>query len=251
MALAALVVGGCRDKDPETARPTTVPPPVETTPATTAATTTTKPSPPRTTATLSVEIVPGTARISGTVLGPAGPVAGATVRVERFVGSEVATMDVNAGDGTFSLLSIRGGRYRVRAWKQPDLVQTEPEAFFLAADEARTVELRVTRVAEVAAQAKADPERPRVGETFTMTVFLYAGVVTDQGIVQAYGRADVPVQIVVGPGLVLQSPDQAVTDGGGNASFAAACQSPGQHSAEIVVVGTPYRTPLTLPACEG
>jgi hypothetical protein len=253
VAVVLLVLGaeGCRGSGGDRAGPTTAPAPeitAETSPPTAGSTTTTRPSPPRTTTTLPLDLAPGSARISGTVVGPQGPVAGATVRVERLLGTQVASTDVGAGSGSFNLPGIRGGRYRVRAWKTPDLVQTEPEVFFLAADEVKTIELRVTPVSDISVQATVEPDALPRDEPFTINVFVYAGVVGDQGTVQAYARANVPVQIVLGPGLGLQSPDRATTDSGGNATFRAVCRQPGQQTADVIV-GPSARLPLGLPAC--
>ncbi|MFN2502720.1 MAG: carboxypeptidase regulatory-like domain-containing protein [Acidimicrobiales bacterium] len=233
--------------------PTTVPAPVETTvpvPTTLAPTTvpTTIPGPPRTTMAIPVDISPGSARITGTVVGPAGPVAGAVVRIERLVGAEVATADVSAANGSFSLPSVRGGRYRVRAWKQPDLVQSEPEVFFLAADEAKNVELSVTQVSAVTVQASVDPDPLPPADSFVIGVFVYAGSVSDQGTVQAAPRAGQEVQIVLGAGLIGFPPDRAVTDAGGRANFRARCRTPGPQAAELVV-GAANRVPVPLPDC--
>src|SRR5438132_10480239 len=46
------------------------------------------------TTTTSIPLGPGGAGLSGTVVGPAGPVAGATVHVERLVGDGVGSLDV-------------------------------------------------------------------------------------------------------------------------------------------------------------
>ena len=227
---------------------TTSAPPIETTlePTTTARPTTS--GVPRTTTTQPVEILSGNARISGTVLGPQGPVVGAIVRVERLVGSEVATMDVAAPTGSYSLVGIRGGRYRVRAWKTPDLVQLEPAVFFLTADENRTVDLSLTRVSEVSVQTTVEPDPPPPAEPFAITVFLYAGVVSDQGVVQANPRAGQQVQILLGPGLALVSGDRSVTDAAGRVGFAARGLGPGPQSADLALSDA-LRVPLNLPPC--
>ena len=51
--------------------------------------------------------------INGTVLGPGGAVAGATVQADRLVGDQVAsTQATTAADGSFTISSVLGGRYR-------------------------------------------------------------------------------------------------------------------------------------------
>src|SRR4051794_13073442 len=76
--------------------------------------------PGRTTTT--VDNSPGQASMAGLVLAPDGAVPGATVHVERLVGDTVLAIDVATNpDGTWRLDNIKGGRYRLRAWRAPDL----------------------------------------------------------------------------------------------------------------------------------
>ena len=77
-------------------------------------------------------IGPGAATLNGTVIGPEGPVGGATVEADRLVGDQVAaTQTTTAADGSWSISSILGGRYRIRAWQQPSLAVTTPQILFL------------------------------------------------------------------------------------------------------------------------
>lgn len=220
--------------------PTTAGPPVVTT----------APGRPRTTTTTEpVELLGGGARIFGNVLGPQGLATGAVVRVERLVGSEEAVLDVGAGTGGYNVQSLKGGRYRVRAWRAPDMILLEPEVFFLAADEQKNLDLRLTRVSEVNVRPSTDPDRLPAQEPFTLTLFLYAGSVTADGILEAIPRANETMQLAPGPGLALVSSDRATTDGGGRAVFRLRCLSAGSVSADVVFsVG---RFPVALPNCPG
>jgi len=232
--------------------PTTVPTTIEDTlPATSAPPTTftTTPGRPRTTLTEPVDMLGGAARISGNVIGAQGNVVGATVRVERLVNDQVSTMDLNAFNGAYSLGGIRGGAYRVRAWKQPDLLLLEPAVFFLAADEQKTLDLKVDRVADVNVRTTLDPSSPPAQDPFSVTVFLYAGAVSGHGELQAIPRANTPVQLVVGQGLGLSGNGQAVTDSNGRARFQVRCLAAGPVNADLLV--STFRLGLGLPACPG
>lgn len=249
----ALVAAACGGDDDEPPAPTTSTQVVETTIETTttlpAVTTTTMPRPPRTTTTVPTDLGPGGARIEGAVNGPQGLVQGASVRIERLVDDEVASVDVVAGDGRFALPSIRGGSYRLRAWKAPDLALTTPEVFFLAADETKTVDLRLTRVSDVTIRVDRDVEQLPAEESFTVTVQVYAGAVTDQGTIQGVSKPGLSVQVTVGAGLSLQGPDRATTDASGRASFRMRCTAPGPAVADAVIDGN--RMSLGLPNCPG
>src|SRR5205085_7477933 len=102
------------------------------------------PVPGRTTT--SVDNGPGKARLVGNVVGPEGGVPGATVHVERLVGDTVLATDVASNlDGTWQVNGVKGGRYRVRGWRAPDLALVGPVVFFLNGDETRTISLALGR----------------------------------------------------------------------------------------------------------
>ena len=78
------------------------------------------------------------------MLGPTGPVPGATVHIERLVGDAVGVADIQSDPaGHYHMQGILGGRYRVRAFvPHPiDLAQTQPVIFFLANTEAKPLNL--------------------------------------------------------------------------------------------------------------
>ncbi len=248
LVIVAACDGGSEEVGPTTV-PTTAPPSTATTPPTTTPPlTTTVPGAPRSTTTLATEISPGSARISGTVQGPDGPVAGASVRVERLVADQVTSVELSAPTGSFNLPSIRGGRYLVRAWKQPDLYQPAAEAFFLGADEQKTVELRMAKVSDFNVQTTVEPTPLPRDEPFTITVFLYAGSVSREGFLQANPRAGQAIEVVLGPGMGMTSTNRATTDSEGKARFSARCRTPGPQSGELRV-SAEVRLPLTLPEC--
>ena len=101
--------------------------------------------PGRTTTT--IDNSPGQAHISGFVVAPPGAVPGATVHAERLVGNSVLALDVATNpDGSFHIDNVQGGRYRLRAWRAPDLALTTPIIFFLNGNENKTgVNLQVTQ----------------------------------------------------------------------------------------------------------
>ncbi|MGH9280462.1 MAG: carboxypeptidase-like regulatory domain-containing protein [Acidimicrobiales bacterium] len=246
LLVLALLTVGCRDAPAPTGEvseaPSTVPP--TTLPPTTAL------GRPRETTTVPVDIAGGKARIQGMVQGPQGPVEGATVRIERIVGTQTSATDLSAGPGgTFNLGDIRGGRYRLRAWKQPDLLQVTPDAFFLAADESKVIDLKLVRTSEVALNTTTEPARLPSDETFSIRIFLYAGSVGGAGELQAVPRANVAMQIIPGPGFAVVGGDKATTDSAGNVTFRARCTRPGPPGGDVAF--STFKLPLDLPVCPG
>ena len=116
------------------------------------------------TTTTTVGIGPGGATLSGTVLGPQGPVPGATVEADRFVGSSEASKQVStAADGSWTIPAILGGRYRVRAWQSPSLAMTTPQIFFLGGTQVMAIDLQVQAFTGQAISVCRQPDLHRSG----------------------------------------------------------------------------------------
>ena len=241
LALVALVAAGCTGSgEPDTAaapvtvaETTTVPP---TTTSTTVPATTTTTGPPRTTTTTLVTIGPGDATIGGTVTGPAGPVDGATVRVERLVGRSVATTDVTtSAGGLWQLASILGGSYRVRAFKPPDLGQSGVESFFLGATERKTIDFQLPAAGGERITAVVNPSPPRLDQPATVTITIGIGRVDDQGRPVITPRPGVPLTLTAGPGIVVESTPVVATDANGSASWRIRCTILGANTVALTV----------------
>ncbi|MGQ0830537.1 MAG: carboxypeptidase regulatory-like domain-containing protein [Microthrixaceae bacterium] len=128
----------------------------------------------------------GTASITGTVRGPAGPVAGGTVRIERLVaGREVRTDVVSDASGAFTLGEIPGGRYRVRAFLAPTLAQVVPEVRFLVDGEKHTFDLVVEEQSGLVVRTDVAPEPPLLGRDVNLVALVATRVVDADGVVRS------------------------------------------------------------------
>ena len=253
LAVVAVVAVACSSGKPAaapiTAPPTEVPttaPPSSTTPST-AKPTTTSSTVPRTTVTTSLTVGPGNAYLSGTVNGPQGPVDGATVHVERVVGKAVATADVQSTGGQWQLPAVLGGSYRVRAFKSPDLAQSDVQTFFLAANERKVVDFTLTAAGGDRITAAINPSPPRVDQPSILTVTVGVGRVDDQGRPALTPRPNVLLTLNPAPGYALDSPAQVLTDGNGAGSWRIRCLAEGTNSVSLQV-GTGV-TSVNLPTC--
>lgn len=257
--LVAMVAAGCSG-GPPAAQPaptapvtttTTIPPTTVPAPATTAAPTTTSTTVrPTTTLTTLLAMGPGEASIVGTVLGPSGPVDGAIVRVERLVGRSVVSQDVStSGGGSWGLPLILGGSYRVRAFRPPDFGSSPTQTFFLAANERKVVDLRMPAATGERILATVSPNPPRVDQAATITIQVGAGRVDDQGRPALTPLPGVPLSLAPGPGIVLETAPQAVTDGNGSAVWRFRCQVEGANTFPLTV-GTGV-TQVVIPPCSG
>lgn len=223
----------------------TVPP---TTGTTLRPTTTSSTAKPTTTQTTLLGFGPGDASLVGTVTGPAGPVEGATVHIERLVGKSVATMNVTSGGGgSWQLTSILGGSYKVWAFKAPDFAQSQIEAFFMAANDRKSLDLKVPSAAGQKILASVTPNPPRVDQAATLTIQIGTGRVDDQGRLALTPRPGAVLTVTPGAGIVLESTPQAVTDGNGNASWRIRCSAEGARAVTLTVDNG--NTTVNLPAC--
>ncbi|HEX3622134.1 MAG TPA: carboxypeptidase-like regulatory domain-containing protein [Acidimicrobiales bacterium] len=251
LLLLALVAVGCTTPKPVAAPPDTTPV-TESTLAPSSTTTTAKPTTtsstvPRTTVTTVLSLGPGDAALSGTVTGPSGPVDGATVHIERLVGKSVASQDVTTVGGSWQLTSILGGAYRVRAFKSPDLAQSDVQTFFLAANDRKVVDFKLAAAGGDRITAVVNPSPPHVGLPATVTITVGVGAVDSQGRAALTPRAGVVLILSAGQGFVVDSVPQVVTDTNGAASWSVHCTVEGATSLPLTV-GTGV-TSVNLPAC--
>lgn len=205
--------------------------------------------PGRTTTTIAMQ--PGQATISGTVVGPDGPVPQAVVRAERVVGDATGSIDILTGaDGTFAFTSMIGGRYRVRAWKPaPDnLALVEPEVFFLESKESKVLALTIRPYQGVSVSSDIAPNPPLIGEPANLVVQVVDRQVDAQGIVRGSPVAGARVELFGAGDWRLRSANPQTTDGAGRVTFTLECQRAGQQPLSVVV-GDTTTFPLDIPPC--
>lgn len=250
--LIAVLVAACSDPKPRAAPVTTAVPGPSTLPPTTSTTvrptTTSSTVKPTTTVTTLLQLGPGSASIGGTVSGPAGPVEGATVHVERVVGKLIAPTDVTTtSGGSWQLPSILGGSYRVRAFKAPEFGQSPIEAFFLAATDRKTLDLKLPAAGGDRITAAVNPNPPRVDQPAVVTIQVGTGRVDDQGRPAITPRPGLVLTLAPGAGIQLESASQALTDANGSAQWRIRCLAEGARAVTLTI-GTGV-TAVNLPAC--
>jgi hypothetical protein len=202
----------------------------------------------RTTTTMAT-IGPGGAALSGRVLGPQGPVAGATVEAVRFAGSSEASRQVaTAADGTWTIPAVLGGRYRLRAWQAPALAMATPQIFFLGGTQAMAIDLQVQAFTGENLLSAANPVATLVGDSINVVVAVRNQAVDADGIVSYRPAPGVPVALASTGNLGINA-NPVSTDSSGNAGFTLTCLSAGTST----VTGTsPGGGATTLPTltCE-
>jgi hypothetical protein len=205
--------------------------------------------PGRTTTTVPA-LGPGAASIMGTVAGPDGMLAGATVHLERITEGGTATADIPTNpDGTFAAPNILGGRYRVRAYLAPELALVKPALFFLSGDEKHTIAITLQRYTGLVATSSIAPQTPLVDDPANLVVRVAQQSVDATGVVRAVGVAGAAVQLVGSGQWRVESPNPTITDSGGDAGWQVRCRSAGLQQLAVLVNDTDTLA-LTIPACE-
>ena len=239
-----------------------------------------------------VEVLGGESVLGGVILGPDGPVAGATVRLERFVGDDVGRIDVTSnGDGTWRApqppraptvptvppqtvpgqpptippttraaqpaatspargpQGLLGGRYRVRAWRSPDLALTTPQILFVEAKQNKQLPLQLSRYTGISVSSVSSPDPPVLDAPVSLTAVVTSLSVDSDGVVRSVPAPGASVTLTAGAGFAF-SGGPAVTNGQGRATFQLVCQATGQSQVELTVNQTETFTVPIRPCVE-
>lgn len=187
--------------------------------------------------TAKVTVQGGDAELKGIITGPAGPLPGAEVVIQRFTneGAAVVRTQTNA-EGRWRVRDVQGGRFRVRAFVPGQFGSSGSEVFFLRDGETRSHNVNLASPSDVPIVRGIPFGEAFVGGQGTAIVFVAHRVVDDAGRTQQVAAAGVDVTLLVdGVSVVLTSSPTAVTDSGGYATFSFSCAgvSTGQAVAQI------------------
>lgn len=201
-----------------------------------------------TTTTAPVALGPGGAQLRGRVTGPDGPVAGATVRLERLVGDGVATRDVQTGpDGGWDVPGVLGGRYRIRAWRPPDLGTPVAAVRFVAAGDPVEVPLTLTRLGGTRVEAVTAPPTPVEGQPANLRVRVVARVVDVDGVARDQPQPGVQVTLTGTGSWEVGGSNPGVTGADGSVVFRLTCFEEGTEPLALFVPGV--EDVPALPGC--
>jgi Carboxypeptidase regulatory-like domain len=194
-------------------------------------------------------VSPGQATLNGTVFGPNGPVPGATVWADRFVGDQVAsTHATTAADGSWTIAGIKGGRYRIRAWQSPSLDLITPQVVFLSATQTLTMSLQLASFTGPTVSDSVSPAAPVVDQPTSLLVQVTNPTVGPDGIVRNPPVTGVQVNLVNGPDWQINNGNGHQTDANGEALFVITCLNPGAAPLSAAV-GSASAVPLQMPGC--
>jgi hypothetical protein len=193
----------------------------------------------------------GEASIAGRVLDSDGaPVPQALVRATYFPPdpSKPEVIEVLSGDdGGYRFEKLLGGRWRIRAFKAPQLATLEEPAIFLGAQEQKALDLKVKAATGLVVTAKIAPDVPLLGWPAELAARVFSETVTADGAVARTAVAGAPISLSITGSWSLQTPNAQSTDTDGVARWTMSCGAEGTQPISAVVNGQEF--PVTVPSC--
>lgn len=191
-----------------------------------------------------VAVVGGEASLTGTLTIDGTPAAGATLRLERWVGDRSGRIDLVVGaDGRFVLEDLPGGRWVVRAWREP--LHALPTAVSRFVSEGEAVELDLGLEVVLRGELVLEVLTEGPVETGEVVELVVAASVLRQGSPRPLGG--VTLELGSFDGWELVEGISATTDATGRATWRARCVAGGTADADVHAVGV-VRT-VALPTC--
>jgi hypothetical protein len=177
------------------------------------------------------------------------PVGGAFVRATYYGDPNKPEVieTLSAEDGTYRFEQVLGGRWRMRAWKSPDLATLDDNVFFLGYTEQRTVDLKVKYAGDIVVTSNMAPNPPFIGSPVELALLVLTQSVDEEGIVHRspVGGAAVTLDIR-GKWSLVGDPTQA-TEYNGRTAWQLTCNEVGQQAIIAFVGGREW--PLNIPGC--
>lgn len=196
-----------------------------------------------------VELTGGTVTLDGSVLLPDGtPVAGATIRIERFTTAGQAVGEtVSDDDGNWEVVGLRAGRLRIRAFAPNLLASVDPVVIVLSHAGSATIALQVQAAAPAVTYELVGPAAVAIDAEVTVAVVASRELVDENGRLVRVPMPNESLLMSVSPPARLLSANPVTTDAGGAARFLVVCDGEGTPTSSVQI--DTVRSTLALPAC--
>jgi hypothetical protein len=192
----------------------------------------------------------GNAIVEGTVSGPSGPAGGATVRIERWVGSASGAINVHAdGGGHFAAPGLLGGHYKVRAWLQPSLATFDAATGFVPIHGTLQVNIVMQQHDAVTVQVAATAGQAAVGQGFGVVSLVTREQVDGNGIVVDAPVGGESVKLTTDHSVQIAGKNPAGTGTNGFVSWTLTCGTAGSFS--VTATTKDGKATASLPPCTG
>lgn len=201
----------------------------------------------------SVALGPGTSGLKGVVSGPAGPVGGAVVEVDRVTAPGVTPASdriTTAADGSWNLSGILGGAYILRAWRAPDLAITQPTSLFLAQGETRQTQLQLQQYSGMVVSSSMAPSPPLIGQPANLVVLVTNTTVDANGVVRSVPVPGTEVELTGSDAWQVDTTNPTTTANNGQAAWQLTCETTGNQPLSVTVNSATTETLDHLGACQ-
>ena len=138
-------------------------------------------------------------------------------------------------DGTWRVDNILGGRFRVRAWRAPDLTMGNPTVFFLGASDTRTVALALVQEQGTVVRSSIAPRPPITNQPANLVVVVATKVVDGEGIVRAQPVVGAQVTLFSSGQWQVRTPNPTQTDPRGATAWQLVCGADGPQPLSVEV----------------
>lgn len=192
----------------------------------------------------------GQAAIFGKVVDADGnSVPGAFVRATYYGDPAKPEMieALSAEDGTYRFEKVLGGRWRIRAWKAPELATLEDNVFFLGYTEQRGMDLKVKAATDIVVTSSMAPNPPFIGTPVELAVLVLTQSVDEEGIVHRSPVGGAAVTLDIRGKWSLVGEATQATEFNGRTAWQLTCDEVGAQPIIAFVAGREW--PLNVPAC--
>lgn len=192
----------------------------------------------------------GKAAIFGRVVDADGkPVPGAFVRATYYGDPAKPEMieALSAEDGTYRFEQVIGGRWRIRAWKAPELATLEDNVFFLGYTEQRAMDLKVKAATDIVVTSSMAPNPPFTGTPVELAVLVLSQSVDEEGVVRRSPVGGAAVTLDIKGNWSLVGEATQATEFNGRTAWQLTCNEVGPQVIIAFVGGRDW--PLNVPPC--
>src|SRR5687767_2178133 len=154
---------------------------------------------------------------------------------------------LSAEDGTYRFEKVLGGRWRIRAWKAPELATLEDNVFFLGYTEQRGMDLKVKAATDIVVTSSMAPNPPFIGTPVELAVLVLTQSVDEEGIVHRSPVGGAAVTLDIRGKWSLVGEATQATEYNGRTAWQLTCDEVGAQPIIAFVAGREW--PLNVPAC--
>jgi hypothetical protein len=154
---------------------------------------------------------------------------------------------VSGDDGGYRFEQVLGGRWRIRAWKSPELATLEDNVFFLGYTEQRGIDLKVKAATDIVVTSSMAPNPPFTGSPVELAVLVLLQSVDEEGVVHRSPVGGAAVTLDIRGAWSLVGESTQATEYNGRTAWQMTCTAVGDQPIIAFVGGREW--PLNVPPC--